>query len=263
MIGLDVRVGSWPCESHRWAFGIDVYVGVVTRWKPPNPFDQVTSAHLEHVLKLVGEGEYRENPQSKNWVGHVVAQVLGLTSPSPPLRRRSRRSCGNGSRPARWSWCSGRTPMAKCDRSSSRARSSTYRLPHLEKCGAEKYGSADHHLPHHHPIGVRGVVRNGNKFPHLKVRKGGGLHRAKLSRGRPVVHAPLQICNSGNRGARSAPCAQRPTSGIANENTSTSRANALIRLVFLNRQRSTAVGCPTQRKCRCLSCQHVNTVSGT
>jgi hypothetical protein len=58
-------------------------VGVVTEWCPPNPFDQVTSHHLEKVMKLVSEGDYRESSQAKDWVGHVVAEVLGLDLDEP------------------------------------------------------------------------------------------------------------------------------------------------------------------------------------
>jgi hypothetical protein len=58
-------------------------VGVVTEWTPPNPFDQVTSHHLDKVMKLVSEGDYRENCQAKDWVGHVVAEVLGLDLDEP------------------------------------------------------------------------------------------------------------------------------------------------------------------------------------
>jgi hypothetical protein len=58
-------------------------VGVVTEWTPPNPFDQVTSDHVEKVMKLVSEGDYRESSQAKDWVGHVVAKVLKLDLDEP------------------------------------------------------------------------------------------------------------------------------------------------------------------------------------
>jgi hypothetical protein len=55
-------------------------VGVVTRWTPPNAFDDVTNDHLEEVMRRVGEGSYRQSVQAADWVGHVVAEVLGLDS---------------------------------------------------------------------------------------------------------------------------------------------------------------------------------------
>lgn len=53
-------------------------VGVVKPWRPPDPFDDITVDHLRRVQLLVSEGSYRSSPQSKDWVGHAVAEVTGM-----------------------------------------------------------------------------------------------------------------------------------------------------------------------------------------
>jgi hypothetical protein len=54
------------------------YVGVVTAWEWPNPFDDVTAADLRAVQAHVREGQWRESSQSPDWVGRAVAKVLEL-----------------------------------------------------------------------------------------------------------------------------------------------------------------------------------------
>lgn len=53
-------------------------VGVVVRWTPPNPFDGVTSRHLSEIMKRVDQGSYRKDIQARDWVGKLVAEVIGL-----------------------------------------------------------------------------------------------------------------------------------------------------------------------------------------
>ncbi|UVF22869.1 helicase RepA family protein (plasmid) [Microvirga terrae] len=53
-------------------------IGVVTRWEPPKPFDDVTTDHMHEVRRRVGEGQWRLDPQSGDWVGKCAAEVLGL-----------------------------------------------------------------------------------------------------------------------------------------------------------------------------------------
>lgn len=56
----------------------DTWVGVVTRWKWPDPFDGVKAADLLAVQKAVDGGVWRESPLATAWVGNAVAEVLGL-----------------------------------------------------------------------------------------------------------------------------------------------------------------------------------------
>ncbi|MBN9435568.1 MAG: AAA family ATPase [Bosea sp.] len=54
-------------------------VGVATAWEMPGVFDDVTLADLDKVIAIVrGDPAYRQDSRSGNWVGYVVADVLGL-----------------------------------------------------------------------------------------------------------------------------------------------------------------------------------------
>lgn len=65
-------------------------VGVACSWTPPDAFAGVTVRHLYDVQKAVSEGDWRENPQTKDaWVGHVVANVLGLDLGKKHERKRA------------------------------------------------------------------------------------------------------------------------------------------------------------------------------
>jgi hypothetical protein len=54
-------------------------VGVACPWKAPDPFEGITPRHVYDVQKAIGEGEWRENVQTKDkWVGVAVARILCL-----------------------------------------------------------------------------------------------------------------------------------------------------------------------------------------
>lgn len=53
-------------------------IPVVLPWIPPDAFAGVTHDHLREVQAKLSRGAYRENPQSPDWVGIAVAEVLGL-----------------------------------------------------------------------------------------------------------------------------------------------------------------------------------------
>lgn len=55
-------------------------IGVVTRWTPPDAFENVTVDHLRQVQALVAVGSYKESAQAAEWVGKAVAEVLGLSA---------------------------------------------------------------------------------------------------------------------------------------------------------------------------------------
>ena len=58
-------------------------VGAVASWTPPDPFDNVTTEHLRQVQAIVADGGCRGDPQAKDWVGNVVAEVIGLDLDDP------------------------------------------------------------------------------------------------------------------------------------------------------------------------------------
>ena len=51
---------------------------VVVPWSPPDAFTGVTTAHLIRVQDAVRGGSWRADPQSEDWVGIAVAEVLNL-----------------------------------------------------------------------------------------------------------------------------------------------------------------------------------------
>jgi len=70
------RSDWFKLESVALANGDDV--GVVVPWDWPDPFAEVTAEHVKRVQAAVAEGEYRESVLSKEWVGHLVAEIVGL-----------------------------------------------------------------------------------------------------------------------------------------------------------------------------------------
>lgn len=55
------------------------YVGVACLWEKPDVFDGLSTWHLYQVQLRVAAGQWRDNAQAKDWVGHAVAQVAGLS----------------------------------------------------------------------------------------------------------------------------------------------------------------------------------------
>ena len=79
-----------PAESSDWyqllsvdlgnggAAGHSDSVQVVAPWAPRDALFGLTWEHLRNVQLLIEEGEYRKDPQSPDWAGLAVAQVLKL-----------------------------------------------------------------------------------------------------------------------------------------------------------------------------------------
>jgi 5S rRNA maturation endonuclease (ribonuclease M5) len=67
-VGLGDATESQPSDS----------VGVAETWKWPDAFEDVNVEKLREVQRRVGDGEYRESAHAKDWVGHLVAEVLEL-----------------------------------------------------------------------------------------------------------------------------------------------------------------------------------------
>lgn len=53
-------------------------VGVACPWNWPELFDGISTAKAMAVQRAVADGKWRKDPRSPQWVGHVVAQVIGM-----------------------------------------------------------------------------------------------------------------------------------------------------------------------------------------
>ena len=56
------------------------FVGVATLWEKPDVFHGLTTWHLYTVQQRLAAGDWRDNVQAKDWVGHLVASVAGLSA---------------------------------------------------------------------------------------------------------------------------------------------------------------------------------------
>jgi hypothetical protein len=63
-------------------------VGVVTAWTLPDPSEDITPDDIRGVQEAVEAGEWRENPQATNWVGHAIAEALELDLAEPSVKAR-------------------------------------------------------------------------------------------------------------------------------------------------------------------------------
>lgn len=87
-----------PAEGARWFRLVSVPlnngtdeqlgddVGVVSSWKWPDPNEDVTVDDVRAALMRVAQGEWRLDPQAKNWVGQAIAEALGQDSELPSVR---------------------------------------------------------------------------------------------------------------------------------------------------------------------------------
>ena len=55
------------------------FVGVASLWKKPDVFHGLTTWHLYMVQQGLPGGDWRESVQAKDWIGHLVAKVAGLS----------------------------------------------------------------------------------------------------------------------------------------------------------------------------------------
>jgi hypothetical protein len=53
-------------------------VGVVCRWKYPDPLANVTGDDFDRVAAVITRGKYRDHYAANNWVGKAVAETLNL-----------------------------------------------------------------------------------------------------------------------------------------------------------------------------------------
>lgn len=61
----------------------DDFVGVVATWTPPNPLDGIRMDDLGKVQDAIDGKCLRQNVQAKDWVGHVIGDVLGINVSTP------------------------------------------------------------------------------------------------------------------------------------------------------------------------------------
>ncbi len=55
------------------------FVGVASLWEKPDLFQGLSSQHLYMFQQGLASGDWRESDQAHNWVGHLVAEILGLS----------------------------------------------------------------------------------------------------------------------------------------------------------------------------------------
>ena len=53
-------------------------VGVVVRWKWPDPLDGITGADFDKAAAAIRAGRWKESIQAKDWVGRPIAKALAL-----------------------------------------------------------------------------------------------------------------------------------------------------------------------------------------
>lgn len=66
-------------------------VGVVVPWSPPDAIASVPPDQLAEVQRRADEGSYRLSDRAQDWVGYMVADVLGVDVSNPAAKRRIRR----------------------------------------------------------------------------------------------------------------------------------------------------------------------------
>jgi hypothetical protein len=120
------------------------FVGVATLWEKPDVFHGLTTWHLYMVQQGLATGDWRESVQAKDWVGHLVAKVAGLSAETDKGRIKAiiRTWRGNEAlavetRPDK---NGDERPFVVVGKAVDPSEIGS--RPHLEKCGAESAESA-------------------------------------------------------------------------------------------------------------------------
>ena len=121
------------------------FVGVATLWEKPDVFHGLTTWHLYMVQQGLAAGDWRESVQAREWVGHLVASVAGLSAETDKGRIKAiiRTWRKNGAlavehRPDR---NGDERPFVIVGKAVDPSEIGS--RPHLETCGAEGAESAD------------------------------------------------------------------------------------------------------------------------
>jgi AAA domain len=61
-------------------------VGVVVAWPWPDLIGEISPVQISKIRDKVAAGEWREDSQAKNWVGNVIAEILGVDLNDKPGR---------------------------------------------------------------------------------------------------------------------------------------------------------------------------------
>ncbi|MBC2651362.1 AAA family ATPase [Novosphingobium aerophilum] len=121
------------------------YVGVATLWEKPDVFHGLSTWHLYMVQKGLAAGDWRESVQAKDWVGHLVANVAGLSAKTDKGRIkaiiRTWRKNGALAVETRPDKNGDERPFVIVGKAVDPSEIGP--RPHLEKCGAESAGGAD------------------------------------------------------------------------------------------------------------------------
>lgn len=62
------------------------FVAVMTKWRPPDPTDGVTTQDVTKAQDAIRDGLFRKDAQSPDWAGHPIGFALGIDSQTPPGR---------------------------------------------------------------------------------------------------------------------------------------------------------------------------------
>jgi hypothetical protein len=119
------------------------FVGVATLWQKPDVFHGLTAWHLYKVQQRLANGDWRDNSQAKDWVGHLVAEVAGLSPETDKGRIKAilRTWRKNGALAVEHRAINGRdVPFVIVGKAVEPSEIGPN--PHLEKCGAENADSA-------------------------------------------------------------------------------------------------------------------------
>lgn len=132
---LDNGDGSEPAD----------YVGVACLWEKPDVFHGLSTWHLYMVQQGLATGDWRESVQAKDWVGHLVAKVAGLSAETDKARikaiLRTWRKNGALAVETRPDKNGDERPFVVVGKAVDPSEIGP--RPHLEKCGAESAGGAD------------------------------------------------------------------------------------------------------------------------
>ncbi|MGX9979616.1 VHS/ENTH/ANTH domain-containing protein [Methylobacterium fujisawaense] len=63
----------------------------MTRWKWPDPLDEVSVSDLRAAQQAVSVGRWRENVQARDWVGKAIASALQLSLENPAHKEKVKR----------------------------------------------------------------------------------------------------------------------------------------------------------------------------
>jgi hypothetical protein len=119
------------------------HVGVATLWEKPDVFHGMTAWHLYMVQQRLAAGEWRESVQAKEWVGHLVASVAGLSADTDKGRIKAiiRTWSKSGALAVEHRTINGRdVPFMIVGKAVDPNEIGS--RPHLPTCGAESAGSA-------------------------------------------------------------------------------------------------------------------------